>query len=139
PPAPSRFNTNVPAVLDQAVLEAIAYEPSARYADAFQFRAALLSADAEAARLDAPSVAQLIAPVLDRALTRQRAHGPVDHARQTAPRVAAAASSRAHEPTRSLDGIAVSRCHTQPAYAGLDAGTLGWPYANSSARQTGIR
>lgn len=138
PPAPSRFNANVPAVLDQAVLKALAYEPSARYADALQLRAALLSADTEAARLDAPSVAQLLAPVLDHALTRQRTHGPVDHAQHTQPRVAAAASSRAHEPTRALDGIAVSRCHTQPAYAALDAGTLGWPYADS-ARQTGIR
>lgn len=141
PPAPSRFNANAPSSLDQAVLKAIAYEPGARYQDALQFRAALLDADAQAARLDAPSVAQLLAPVMDRALARYRAHGPIDHARHTAPvstHASAAASGRAHEPTRALDAIPMNRCCTQPAYAALDAGTLGWPYA-SAAGHTGVR
>lgn len=143
PPPPSRYNSNVTPSLDQAVLKAIAYEPSARSSDALELRAALLNADPEAARLDAPSVAQLLAPVLDHALARQRTHGPVDHAKHTAPVStrphAAISSSRAHEPTRALDGIGMNRCSTQPAYGGLDAGSLGWPYAANAVRQTGAR
>lgn len=138
PPAPSRYNGSVNAALDRAVLDALAYEPSERYADALQFRAALLGADIDAARLDAPRVAQLIEPVLGRALARQRTHGPVDHGHpttQVSARQQAASHERSHQQTRSLEGLAMKRCCTQPAYAG----TLGWPYADSSVRHTGIR
>jgi hypothetical protein len=125
--------------LDRAVQKALAYEPAERHADALQFRAALLAADLGAARLDAPSVAQLVGPALHRALARQRTRGPIDHAHpttQVSARQPAAKSARGHEETRSLDGLAMKRCCTQPAFA---SGTLGWPYADSGARQSGIR
>jgi serine/threonine-protein kinase len=139
PPAPSRYNTNVNAALDRAVQNALAYEPPARHPDALQFRAALLGADLEAARMDPPGVAQLLAPVLKRALARQLTVGPVDHAHpttQVSARPRAAKSRSGHQQTRSLDAMAMKRGCTQPAYA---SGALGWPYADSAPRYTGFR
>jgi eukaryotic-like serine/threonine-protein kinase len=139
PPAPSRYNPSVSSALDRAVLKALAYDPAARFADALQFRAALLESDVEAARLDAPSIAQLVAPVMGRALARQRLHGPVDHARYSDPEPVGTSShavkvDRTHEPTRSLHGVPVNRCCTQPAFSSVGNAALGWPYAERVAR-----
>jgi eukaryotic-like serine/threonine-protein kinase len=128
PPLPSHYNISVPQALDRAVRKALECEPDARYRDALQFRAALLQADPEAARLDAPSVAQLLAPVLSRALSRRRLHGTNTHTRP------AQTGARAHEPTRSLDGIAMKRCCTQPVFAASQHVALGWPYGDGRAR-----
>ena len=139
PPAPSRYNPSVCRALDDAVQKALAYMPAERHGDALQFRAALLDADLEATRLDAPRVAQLVAPVLERAFARQRKRGPVDHAHpttQASMQKLAARGPRAHQPTRALEGLALNHSCEQPAYAGA---TLGWPYPTGAPRQTGWR
>lgn len=124
PPAPSRYNASVSPALDRAILQALAYEPDARYETALQFRAALLNADSAAALLDAPSIAQLLGPVLHRALARQRTRGPINHAHpttQVSSRVQAERRLRSHQATRALDELP-AKPH--------NGGTLGWPYAN---------
>lgn len=73
PPAPSRFAPHTSEALDRALLKALACEPSRRFADALQFRAALLDALPAAARLDAPAVAGLLAASLSAALSARRA------------------------------------------------------------------
>jgi serine/threonine-protein kinase len=138
PPPPSRYRAGISSALDQAVLKAIACEPDERHQDALQFRAALLAADPEVACLDAPSIAKLLAPVLKKALQRARAEGSVRWANAQAERggvFAHAASSG--EPTRSLDGLAMGRARTEPAYTSM--GTLGWPYTDALGRHTGAR
>jgi serine/threonine-protein kinase len=120
PPLPSQFCAGLSCELDQAVHKAIKYSPNERYSDALQFRSALLCAELEATRLDAPRVSQILSPLLSAAMnhTDNLALGwsePTSPARGTARRA----------PTQGC---------TQPA-----AATLGWPYPQSALRQPGLR
>jgi len=76
PPKPSRYAGHCPAALDLVVLKAIAYDSSERYDSALQLRSALLQADPEALRIDAPTVAALMRTLLGDELARRRARWP---------------------------------------------------------------
>jgi serine/threonine protein kinase len=64
PPPPSQYSARCSPELDRVVLKAIAFDAEKRYANAFEFRKALLQAEAGAILLDAPQVAALLRSLL---------------------------------------------------------------------------
>jgi serine/threonine protein kinase len=76
PPCPSTHAAGVSAAIDQAVLRALACEPTHRYENALLFRSALLRAEPSASRVDAPQFAALLHDVLGEELARRRANWP---------------------------------------------------------------
>ena len=78
PPAPSRYAGHSPPALDEVVLKAIAYRVTQRYQTAFEFRSALLRADADVAQIDAPMVAALMHALLGDELELRSALWPCE-------------------------------------------------------------
>ncbi|MET0343556.1 MAG: protein kinase [Polyangiales bacterium] len=76
PVAPSIYAPISSASLDEVVLKALAPDPRDRFESAFEFRAALLRADASALLVDAPTFATLMRSMLGHELERQRAKLP---------------------------------------------------------------
>lgn len=120
PPAPSQHTQAIDQRLDRAVLKALASEPAERFADALQFRAALLDATPDASRLDAPAVAAILGPSLGAALTQQRQRaaerGQAGEAELTEP---LPGDDTATQLPCALEGIALHDCPTRKHQAGL--------------------
>jgi serine/threonine protein kinase len=76
PVPPSAYAPISSTALDEVVLKALAPNPSQRFESAFEFRTALLRADASALLVDAPTFAMLMRSMLGHELERQRAKLP---------------------------------------------------------------
>ena len=78
PVPPSVYAPISSTALDEVVLNALAPNPANRFESAFEFRTALLRADASALLVDAPTFAALMRSMLGHELERQRAKLPSD-------------------------------------------------------------
>jgi serine/threonine-protein kinase len=76
PPAPSRHASLVKSALDRVVQKALAPNPNDRYATTLELRSALLRAQPEAGRVDAPKLAAMLHAVVGNELDEQRAALP---------------------------------------------------------------
>ncbi len=84
PPPPSRYASLVKTALDRVVQKALAPNPNDRFATTLELRSALLRAQPEASRVDAPKLAAMLHAVVGIELDEQRAALPQEVTRALA-------------------------------------------------------